>query len=69
MMQAADRRLECRRRQSVFSWKMPNMLLSPHTADRIEGFLDSAMDCFFDNLDRFRKGDALLNVVDKQAGY
>ena len=50
-------------------WQMPNVLLSPHTADRVEGFLDPAFDCFFENLDRFRKGNALLNVVDKHAGY
>jgi phosphoglycerate dehydrogenase-like enzyme len=50
-------------------WHMPNVLLSPHTADRVQGFLDPAFDCFFENMDRFRKGDPLLNVVDKQAGY
>ena len=50
-------------------WKMPNVLLSPHTADRVEGFLVPAFDSFFENLDRFLKGSALLNVVDKDAGY
>jgi phosphoglycerate dehydrogenase-like enzyme len=50
-------------------WSMSNVLLSPHTADRIEGFLDPAFDCFFENLERFRKGETLLNVVDKHAGY
>ena len=50
-------------------WRMPNVLLSPHTADRVEGFLDPAFECFFENLDRFRKGEPLVNVVDKHAGY
>jgi phosphoglycerate dehydrogenase-like enzyme len=50
-------------------WRMPNVLLSPHTADRVEGFLGPAFDCFFDNLDRFQHGQPLLNVVDKNAGY
>ena len=50
-------------------WKMPNVLLSPHTADRVEGFLVPAFECFFENLDRFLNASALLNVVDKQAGY
>src|SRR5437867_2225059 len=50
-------------------WQMPHVLLSPHTADRVERFLDPAFDCFFENLDRFRKGSPLLNVVDKHAGY
>jgi phosphoglycerate dehydrogenase-like enzyme len=50
-------------------WQMPNVLVSPHTADRVEGFLAPAFECFFENLDRFLKGQPLLNVVDKLAGY
>lgn len=50
-------------------WSMSNVLLSPHTADRVEGFLDPAFDCFFENLERFRKGETLVNMVDKHAGY
>jgi phosphoglycerate dehydrogenase-like enzyme len=50
-------------------WSMSNVLLSPHTADRVEGFLDPAFDCFFENLERFQKREPLLNLVDKHAGY
>ena len=50
-------------------WRMSNVLLSPHTADRVEGFLAPAFDCFFENLDRFLKRNPLLNVVDKHGGY
>jgi phosphoglycerate dehydrogenase-like enzyme len=50
-------------------WRMPNVLLSPHTADRVEGFLEPAFACFFENLNRFRNGVPLMNVVDKEAGY
>jgi len=50
-------------------WKMPNVLLSPHTADRVQGFLRPAFDCFYENLERFREGRPLVNVVDKHAGY
>jgi len=50
-------------------WKMPNVLLSPHTADRVEGFLTPALDCFLDNLSRFRSGASLRNIVEKKAGY
>lgn len=50
-------------------WRMPNVLLSPHSADRVEGFLEPAFECFFENLNRFREGGPLLNVVDKHAGY
>jgi phosphoglycerate dehydrogenase-like enzyme len=49
--------------------RMRNVLLSPHTADRVEGFLDPAFEGFFENLGRFRDGRPLLNVVDKHAGY
>jgi phosphoglycerate dehydrogenase-like enzyme len=48
---------------------MPNVLLSPHTADRVEGFLGPPFECFFENLDRFLTGLPLQNVVDKNAGY
>src|SRR4029079_2439796 len=50
-------------------WSMPNVLLSPHTADRVEGFLGPPFECFFENLDRFLTGLPLQNVVDKNAGY
>ena len=50
-------------------WKMQNVLLSPHTADRVEGFLEPAFECFFENLEKFRMNAPLINVVDKQAGY
>ena len=50
-------------------WGMRQVFLSPHTADRVEGFLDPAFDCFRENLARFTKGDPLINVVDKRAGY
>jgi phosphoglycerate dehydrogenase-like enzyme len=48
---------------------MPNVLLSPHTADRVTGFYQLPVECFLENLRRFRAGEPLLNVVDKQAGY
>ena len=50
-------------------WRLQNVLLSPHTADRVQGFLEPAFECFFENLGRFINGRPLLNVVDKAAGY
>jgi phosphoglycerate dehydrogenase-like enzyme len=50
-------------------WRMPQVFVSPHTADRVEGFLKPAWESFLENLNRFRRGQTLLNVVDKQAGY
>ncbi len=50
-------------------YKMANVLVSPHTADRVEGFLSPAVDAFVENLQRFLDGKPLENLVDKHAGY
>ena len=50
-------------------WQMSNVLLSPHTADRVDGFLSPAFESFFENLDRFIQGQALQHVVDRNSGY
>jgi phosphoglycerate dehydrogenase-like enzyme len=48
---------------------LDNVLLSPHCADHTSDWLDQAMQLFLDNFERFRNGEPLLNVVDKQSGY
>ena len=48
---------------------LDNVLLSPHCADHTSDWLDQAMQLFLDNFERFRKGEPLLNIVDKQSGY
>jgi phosphoglycerate dehydrogenase-like enzyme len=50
-------------------YTLPNVVLSPHTADHVEGFLIPATESFVENFERFRKGEPLENVVDKHAGY
>ena len=50
-------------------WGMENVLMSPHCADHIEGWLDDAARFFLQNLERFKKGEELKNIVDKHAGY
>ena len=50
-------------------WSMRQVLVSPHCADRVAGWLDRTMDLFLDNLDRFVRGAPLLNVVDARRGY
>jgi phosphoglycerate dehydrogenase-like enzyme len=50
-------------------WGLDNLLLSPHCADNTPGWLEAAMRAFLGNLDRFRRGERLLNVVDKRLGY
>jgi phosphoglycerate dehydrogenase-like enzyme len=50
-------------------YSMENVLLSPHCADHTPGWIESAVEFFLDNFERFRKGEPLENIVDKHAGY
>jgi phosphoglycerate dehydrogenase-like enzyme len=50
-------------------YKLENVLLSPHCADHTPDWLDQAMQFFIAQFERFRKGEPLLNVVDKKLGY
>jgi phosphoglycerate dehydrogenase-like enzyme len=50
-------------------YKMANVLLSPHCADHIPGWIELAVETFLDNFLRFTRDELLLNVVDKKAGY
>jgi phosphoglycerate dehydrogenase-like enzyme len=44
---------------------LENVLLSPHGADNTPSWLEGAMRFFIENLQRFRKGEPLLNAVDR----
>ena len=48
---------------------LENVLLSPHCADHTADWQDQAMRFFLEQYDRFRKGEPLQNVVNKQLGY
>lgn len=52
-------------------WEMENVLLSPHCTDRTDDpdWLDLAMQPFLENFNHYLKGEPLINVVDKRAGY
>ena len=50
-------------------WRLPNVLLSPHCADHVAGWVEEAMRVFLRHLERFRRGEPLLDVVDKARGY
>jgi phosphoglycerate dehydrogenase-like enzyme len=50
-------------------YKLENVLLSPHCADHTPDWLDNAMQFFLEQFQRYRKGELLLNVVDKKSGY
>jgi phosphoglycerate dehydrogenase-like enzyme len=50
-------------------YSMENVLLSPHCADHTPDWLDNASRFFLAQLERFRNGQHLLNIVDKRLGY
>lgn len=50
-------------------YKLENVLLSPHCADHTPDWLDNAMRFFIEQFHRYRRGELLLNVVDKKLGY
>jgi len=52
-------------------WRMDNVLLSPHCTDRTDDpdWLDLSMRLFIENIHRYQRGEALINIVDKMAGY
>ena len=50
-------------------YRSDRVLLSPHCADRVPGWLEAATEVFVENARRFARGDALANVVDKRLGY
>lgn len=50
-------------------YKLENVLLSPHCADHTPDWLENAVYLFIDQLERFRGGKPLLNVVRKELGY
>ena len=50
-------------------WRLPNVLMTPHTAAFGDDYWQPAVDLFLDNVQRFKTGQPLLNVVDKAQGY
>jgi phosphoglycerate dehydrogenase-like enzyme len=50
-------------------WSCENVLLSPHCADHTSDAHQRARELFAANLARYERGEPLLNIVDKPAGY
>lgn len=48
---------------------LENVLLSPHCADHTPDWQDNAMRFFLAQLERFRRGETLFNIVNKTLGY
>jgi phosphoglycerate dehydrogenase-like enzyme len=50
-------------------WDLPNVIVTPHIAGAMEDYWTPLVKLFAENLRRFERGESLLNVVDKAAGY
>ncbi|HYR43776.1 MAG TPA: D-2-hydroxyacid dehydrogenase [Terriglobia bacterium] len=50
-------------------WTLPNVIISPHVSGVRPDHWDEVIDLFSRNLERFERGEGLLNLVDVRAGY
>jgi phosphoglycerate dehydrogenase-like enzyme len=50
-------------------WSMPNVIVSPHICGDLEGWEETVVALFVDNLRRFVAGEPLRNPVDVRAGF
>ena len=50
-------------------YRLENLLLSPHCADHTADWQEQAMRFFLQQFERYRTGEPLLNVVNKELGY
>ncbi len=50
-------------------WSAPNVLLTSHSSAVSQTFYERAAARFLDNLDRYRSGQPLRNLVDLELGY
>jgi phosphoglycerate dehydrogenase-like enzyme len=50
-------------------WDCPNLLLTPHTAGASQRKERRVVEIFKENIQRFQKGEPLLNLIDKTRGY
>jgi D-2-hydroxyacid dehydrogenase (NADP+) len=50
-------------------WGLPNVIVSPHVSGLRPDHWDDVIDLFGDNIERFQRGEPLVNLVDPRAGY
>lgn len=50
-------------------WRLPNVILTPHTSGFRQGHWDDVVDLFADNIERFRRGEPLRFQVQPDLGY
>jgi len=50
-------------------WDMENVIVTPHCSSVYDGWERRSVEMFCDNLDRWKRGEPLQNVVDPGRGY
>jgi phosphoglycerate dehydrogenase-like enzyme len=50
-------------------WSMANVIITPHCSSVYDGWEQRSIEMFCDNVDRWRRGDPLDNIVDPRRGY
>ncbi len=50
-------------------WDQPNLIITPHVGGQTARRVEDVTDFFCANLERFARGECLLNQIDKQLGY
>jgi phosphoglycerate dehydrogenase-like enzyme len=50
-------------------WALPNVIVSPHMSGDFDGWEGALTGLFLSQLRRFRAGEPLVNVVDKELGF
>jgi phosphoglycerate dehydrogenase-like enzyme len=50
-------------------WDMENVIITPHYAGMRPDYPALSMNITLENLDRYNRGEALINLIDKNAGY
>lgn len=50
-------------------YRVPNLVITPHTSWASDRVIERSVDLFIDNLRRYQAGEPLLNLVDLAAGY
>lgn len=50
-------------------WELDNVIISPHVGAQSPLRIPTTIELFCNNLNRYRKGETLLNLVDKELGF
>lgn len=50
-------------------WNVPNIIITPHISWRSPQVLVRGWQLFFENVQRYRRGESLLNLVPRATGY